>query len=239
MLVITKALGKGADSDDYKAKQAHVELAERMRKRDAGSAPAVGDRVPYVLIEGAKGSAAYERSEDPIYVLENNIPIDFKYYLTNQLEGPLERIFEPIIDNVSSLFTGDHTRTISKPTPTQKTGIMAFATKKLKCMACKTPLPDGETTLCSHCQPRETEIYRRQLGVVSENEDKFARLWTQCQRCESRAHARREGCERLCALTHRRPPPRPPSSFSRVLRPRIAPRRCSLHVSRLPYLLPA
>ncbi len=183
MLVITKALGKGADSEDYKAKQAHVELAERMRKRDPGSAPAVGDRVPYVLIEGAKGAAAYERSEDPIYVLENNIPIDFKYYLTNQLEGPLERIFEPIIDNVSSLFTGDHTRTISKPTPTQKTGIMAFATKKLKCMACKTPLPDGETTLCSHCQPREAEIYRRQLGVVSENEDKFARLWTQCQRC--------------------------------------------------------
>lgn len=31
-LVITKALAKA----DYAAKQAHVELAERMRKRDAG-----------------------------------------------------------------------------------------------------------------------------------------------------------------------------------------------------------
>ncbi len=28
-----------------------MELAERMRKRDAGSAPAVGDRVPYVIIQ--------------------------------------------------------------------------------------------------------------------------------------------------------------------------------------------
>lgn len=28
---------------------------------------------------------AYEKSEDPIYVLENNIPVDPKYYLENQL----------------------------------------------------------------------------------------------------------------------------------------------------------
>lgn len=50
-LVITKALSKS----DYAGKQAHVELAERMRKRDAGSAPALGDRVAYVIIKGAKG----------------------------------------------------------------------------------------------------------------------------------------------------------------------------------------
>jgi DNA polymerase delta subunit 1 len=50
-LVITKALAKA----DYAAKQAHVELAKRMKKRDAGSAPALGDRVAYVIIKGAKG----------------------------------------------------------------------------------------------------------------------------------------------------------------------------------------
>lgn len=33
----------------YQAKQAHVELANRMRKRDPGSAPRLGDRVPYVF----------------------------------------------------------------------------------------------------------------------------------------------------------------------------------------------
>jgi DNA polymerase delta subunit 1 len=154
MLVITKALGKGAEAEDYKVKQAHVELAERMRKRDPGSAPAVGDRVPYVIIEAAKGAPAYEKSEDPIYVLEHNLPIDTKYYLDNQLQGPLTRIFEPIIDNTSSLFVGDHTRTIAKPTPTAKTGIMAFAVKKLKCLGCKTPITEEEATVCSHCKPR-------------------------------------------------------------------------------------
>ena len=193
MLVITKALGKGAESDDYKAKQAHVELAERMRKRDPGSAPAVGDRVPYVIVEAAKGAAAYEKSEDPIFVLENNIPIDTRYYLDNQLKGPLERIFEPVMDNVASLFAGEHTRSISKPTPSAKTGIMAFAVKRAKCLACKAaldPKDAGATaTLCSHCRPREAEIFKRQLATVNALEDKFSLLWTQCQRCQGSMHA--------------------------------------------------
>lgn len=52
-LVITKALSKSGE--DYAGKQAHVELAERMKKRDAGSAPALGDRVAYVIIKASKG----------------------------------------------------------------------------------------------------------------------------------------------------------------------------------------
>ena len=52
LLVISKALGKA----EYAGKQAHSELADRMRKRDAGTAPALGDRVSYVIIQGAKGN---------------------------------------------------------------------------------------------------------------------------------------------------------------------------------------
>jgi DNA polymerase delta subunit 1 len=59
-LVITKALAKA----DYAAKQPHVELAERMRKRDAGSAPSLGDRVAYVIIKGAKGMSPVSGSAD-------------------------------------------------------------------------------------------------------------------------------------------------------------------------------
>ena len=43
------------------------------------------------------GAATYEKSEDLLYVLENNILIDMKYYLENQLSKPLMRIFEPIL----------------------------------------------------------------------------------------------------------------------------------------------
>ena len=37
-----------------------------MRKRDAGSAPQLGDRVPYVIIAAAKNTAAYLKSEVPV-----------------------------------------------------------------------------------------------------------------------------------------------------------------------------
>ena len=54
-----------------------------MKQRDAASAPTVGDRVAYVVVKGTKGSKTYEKSEDPIFVLNNNIPIDFTYYIEN------------------------------------------------------------------------------------------------------------------------------------------------------------
>lgn len=67
----------------------------------------------YVIVKGIKGTfinftlhrvasdysgaAAYEKSEDPLYVLQHNVPIDTRYYLDNQLAKPLMRIFEPIL----------------------------------------------------------------------------------------------------------------------------------------------
>lgn len=100
-LVISKELTK--TDEEYSGKQAHVELAAKMRKRDPGSAPNLGDRVPYVITAvGGKNTAAYAKAEDPLYVLEHNIPIDTKYYLENQLANPLLRIFEPILGEVKA-----------------------------------------------------------------------------------------------------------------------------------------
>ncbi len=76
---------------------------------------------------------------------------------------------------------------MQKKAPT-KGGIMAFAVKKLKCLSCKAPMDEAEGTLCGRCTHREAEVYRRQLAVVNEAEAKFARLWTQCQRCQGSLH---------------------------------------------------
>jgi DNA polymerase delta subunit 1 len=71
-------------------------LSSSLRAALIGSARALGDRVAYVIIKGIKDAAAYKKYEDPLYVLENNIPIDTKYHLENQLSKPLMRIFEHI-----------------------------------------------------------------------------------------------------------------------------------------------
>nr|XP_054761921.1 DNA polymerase delta catalytic subunit-like [Lytechinus pictus]XP_054761922.1 DNA polymerase delta catalytic subunit-like [Lytechinus pictus] len=187
-LVITKELTK--TGEEYAGRQAHVELAARMKKRDPGSAPALGDRVPYVIIAKAKGAAAYEKSEDPIYVLENNIPIDTTYYLENQLKGPLLRIFEPVIGEnkvESVLLKGEHTR--AKTQVTSKIGgLMAFAKKRSKCLGCKMGLDQDGIALCKFCKANESSIYQKEISQLAALEEKFGRLWTQCQRCQGSLH---------------------------------------------------
>lgn len=191
LLVITKGLKKTVDQEDYKVKQAHTELADRMRKRDAGSAPTLGERIAYVIIDKGKATPLYEKAEDPVYALENNIPIDCEYYLKQQLQNPLERIFEPIIGLSkvkSDLLNGDHTRKRSRPGLKQNSGgMMNFAVKKLKCLGCKAPL-NGQGALCKSCVANEAAVYTKQLESVNELEHVFARLWTQCQNCQGSLH---------------------------------------------------
>lgn len=177
LLVVSKALTK----TDYENKQAHVVLAEKLRKRDAGTAPSLGDRVPYVIIKGVKNEPAYSRAEDPLYVLENNVPIDNNYYLENMLRKPLERIFEPVMKgNVNSLFVGKHTRTISVVT-SKKGAMMRFAKVRLKCLGCKAVIDEG--ALCKYCKPRAAEHYTKNLDAMTKLERVYASLWTECQRC--------------------------------------------------------
>ena len=96
-MVISKELSK--TREEYKSKQAHAELAARMAARDPGSAPKLGDRVPYVVISkgGGKTKAPlYDCAENPIYAIQHGLQLDTGYYIDNQVLEPLIRLFEPI-----------------------------------------------------------------------------------------------------------------------------------------------
>lgn len=201
-LVITKELTK----NDYAAKQAHVELANKMKKRDAGTAPKLGDRVPYVICCGTKNTPAYMKAEDPIYVLENSVPIDFNHYMENQLSKPLLRIFEPILGEKaeSLLLKGEHTRT--KAMVTSKVGALAaFTKKKEKCIGCKIVLPnDAVTAVCNHCSHKEKQIYITEIFKLRQLQEKFSRLWTECQRCQGSLHEEVICTNRDCTIFYMR-----------------------------------
>eukprot|EP01100_Stratorugosa_tubuloviscum_P014987 TRINITY_DN834_c0_g1_i1.p1 TRINITY_DN834_c0_g1~~TRINITY_DN834_c0_g1_i1.p1 ORF type:complete len:904 (-),score=332.36 TRINITY_DN834_c0_g1_i1:166-2877(-) len=201
-LVITKALSKR----DYTVKQAHVELAERMRQRDAGSAPALGDRVPYVIIQATKGARNYERSEDPLWVLENNIPLDANYYLEQQLANPLLRIFEPIMENPKTLLYGEHTRTITRAVPTSLAGnIIQFTQKKSTCIGCRIILSSNDDgLLCEFCKPRAAQIYREKQVYSANLEYQFSSVWTQCQICQGSLHQNVLCTSRDCPIFYQR-----------------------------------
>lgn len=205
-LVITKGFTKEADS--YGVKMAHIELAQRMRQRDPATAPVVGDRIAYVIIKAAKNAKAYEKSEDPIYALDNNLPIDCQHYLDHYLAKPLLRIFEPILHNAASvLLHGEHTRRIAQPTPTVKAGgIMQFAKIRLSCVGCRAPIADEKLSksLCKNCLTNESQHLQKALSSVNKLEEDFNRLWTQCQRCQGSLHQDVLCTSRDCPIFYRR-----------------------------------
>lgn len=189
LLVITKALGKKAEGakGGYKTKAAHVELAERMAKRDPGSAPKVGDRVPYVIVQKEKNAQAYMKSEDPIYVLEHNLVIDVDWYLEHQLRGPIERIFDAVLSETAlrNLFKGEHMN-VKKVVVSKNTGIGRFVSKKSTCLKCKCPIASG--AVCSNCKQFESDYYIQTAMQVELQQRQFCELWSTCQRCQNSLH---------------------------------------------------
>jgi DNA polymerase I len=89
-LVITKGISKPISS--YKGVQPHVELVKKIKKRAPAEAPAVGDRIGYVIVQGPQ--LVSERAEDPEYVKAHNLKIDSRYYIESQVLPPLERVFD-------------------------------------------------------------------------------------------------------------------------------------------------
>jgi DNA polymerase elongation subunit (family B) len=93
-----------------RSRLAHVVLADRMTERDPGNAPQLNDRIPFVAVEvqEKRGQKLLQgnKIEHPEYILENNLKIDYLFYLTNQIQNPsiqfLELIMKP--DEADKLF---------------------------------------------------------------------------------------------------------------------------------------
>ena len=97
-LVITKSLSSG-----YKnPKQiAHKVLADRIGKRDPGNKPSPGDRIAYAYIENSDKKALQgERIETPEFIKENNLSINYAFYITNQIMKPLQQVFGLVLEDL-------------------------------------------------------------------------------------------------------------------------------------------
>ncbi|ADM12173.2 DNA polymerase catalytic subunit delta [Encephalitozoon intestinalis ATCC 50506] len=196
LLVISKSLTKSGEK--YGSRQAHVELAEKLRKRDETTAPVLGDRVPYVIVKKGKGIAAYEKSEDPVYVLENNLPIDTEYYIEQQLSKPMERIFEPVMDNVDELFKGDHTRVVQRAS--LKGPMNTFLKLADVCVGCRA---EGKI-ICSNCR-KDFHIHLQKMQQEVENKkERLNSCWVECQRCQGSIHNQVLCVNRDCPIFYMR-----------------------------------
>ena len=89
------------------------------------------------MIDGGRGTKNYENAEDPIYVMEKNLPIDFDYYIEKQLKKPLDRIFSLMTKNTDVIFKGNHNLTRYIPKLGADSAMSKFIVKKNFCLSCK------------------------------------------------------------------------------------------------------
>lgn len=92
-LILSKRLG-----DSYKNNNlAHVAVRDKIRQRTPGMEPMSGDRVQFVIIKGPKKAKMYEKAEDPKWVTENKLDLDYDYYLKHQFETPVQDLIAPVL----------------------------------------------------------------------------------------------------------------------------------------------
>jgi DNA polymerase elongation subunit (family B) len=97
-LIITKSLRSG-----YKNPQAiaHKVLADRITARDPGNKPSSGDRIPFVYINSTNKKALQgEKIETPTYITEQNLKIDYSFYITNQIMKPVQQLFALVLEKI-------------------------------------------------------------------------------------------------------------------------------------------
>ena len=98
--------------------QSHVQVFNKMRQRKPGSEPQSGDRVPYLLTKTQDPKAkAFEKSEDPKYVEENNIPVDYHYYFLNKFLKPICDLLDPLYENAKDEIFGEIINKHKPPKP--------------------------------------------------------------------------------------------------------------------------
>ena len=97
-LIISKSL-----NGFYKNPEAiaHKVLADRIGKRDPGSKPSVGSRVPFIYIQ-TKGKVKLQgdKIETPGFIKKHKLKPDYAFYITNQIMKPVTQIFSLLLNDM-------------------------------------------------------------------------------------------------------------------------------------------
>ena len=102
-LIITKSLRA-----EYKdpTKIAHKVLADRIAEREPGNKPQIGDRIAYVYVQHPppldkkEKVLQGERIETPSFIRQNDIKIDYNFYITNQIMKPILQIYALVVESL-------------------------------------------------------------------------------------------------------------------------------------------
>jgi DNA polymerase elongation subunit (family B) len=98
-VVLSKSLKGTYKTDNH----AHVQVVQKMKHRKAFDVPAVGDRVPFVTLQGNERLVC-QRAEHSDYAEQHGLQLDRLYYL-ELFRKPMLQMVEPLpLDDVERMF---------------------------------------------------------------------------------------------------------------------------------------
>jgi DNA polymerase delta subunit 1 len=125
-----KVAGKNVSvtsAESVNINQSHVQVVTKMRQRKPGSEPQSGDRVPYLLTKTQDPKAkAYEKAEDPKYVEEHGVPVDYHYYFLNKFLNPVCDLLDPLYENVKEEIFGEIINQHKPPKPKKEPALSSM-----------------------------------------------------------------------------------------------------------------
>ena len=75
----------------------HVWVRDKMWERKPGSEPRQGERVSFLVTDtGNPKHKLFEKAEDPVFVMENDVRLDYKHYLA-KLQKPVNDLLAPVV----------------------------------------------------------------------------------------------------------------------------------------------
>lgn len=180
-----------AEAGDAEVKGPHAALAVRLAARDPGRVRVLGERVPYVLLNGFKSQD--DAAEDPVTAMQNKASPNVALYWTNKVTTPLQEVFSSLLGAstpaLRELLSGAHTRVKAVGAAPVGAGIGGFFAPKARCLSCRqnvagTPAPP----VCDACKAtpsRTQEALLRLLDDVNRAEAKLAACDSACVGCHS------------------------------------------------------
>ncbi|CAH6421511.1 DNA polymerase family B [uncultured virus] len=95
------------NTDGYKDRSriVHAVLADRMAERDPGNKPQSNDRIPYVYVVIDKEVKLQgDMVETPDYIIENNLQIDYLFYIVHQIMKPAKQFLSHMVIQPEKIF---------------------------------------------------------------------------------------------------------------------------------------
>ncbi len=156
-LTIVKSITKSLD--EYEGVLPHVEVAKKIAKRNPARAPKIGDRVSFVIVAG--NAMLSKRAEDPEFVKENNLQLDWDYYLSNQILPAIERILNAVGVTKEELLGEGHQMTMLDVFNSEVKREMAQKKSTVEEVAKEVILDGWEEFVCMKCKRSYSRIPMR------------------------------------------------------------------------------